>query len=211
MAQDNTILADEVIADEADSFSRHRRLVTLIWWQAVAIAALMAILVVGAPVMRPSYSFFARRPDDKTKQLVPLNEPNLTNQAVLSWTATSITEIMTLGFGDFDRQLLSQRMRFTDEGWESFLMALYKQGIRDAFKKQQLVLTTVPSDSPVIVAQGEDIDGKYFWQVELPIIMTYMTNNNMTQKSRAIIQLTIVRVPSSVNIGGIAIKAWKLP
>ena len=213
-AQEDT--AEEVIADEADAIARQRRLITLISVQGLAIGILAGIMILGAPIMRPIYKYKTVSPNNPDSSehfatdLVPLFNPNLTNQAVLSWAATSVTEIMTLGFGDFDHQLIVQRKRFTAQGWESFLKALVKQKIRDAFKTQQLILTTVPSDTPVIVAQGEDQDDGYKWVVELPVIMTFATNNNVTRKSRSIVRLTVVRVPGQDNVGGIAIKTWEV-
>ena len=66
--------------------------------------------------------------------------------------------------------------------------------IGDIFKKNQLVLTTVPRDTPVIVEQGENDDHIYEWTVQMPIIMTYATNNNLTRQEKSIITLTIVRL-----------------
>ena len=71
-------------------------------------------------------------------------------------------------------------------------------------------MTTVPSNTPVIVSKGVDLDNEYKWIVEMPIIETYMTNNNVTSRKKEIVRLTIVRVPSEKNISGIGIKSWKL-
>jgi hypothetical protein len=88
-----------------------------------------------------------------------------------------------------------------------------KENVRDAFKSRQLVLTTVPTDSPVILARGADpLRGDdYRWIVEMPVIMTYITNNNVLRRSHAIIRLTITRSPISMdNIRGVAIKTWQI-
>lgn len=204
--------AESVIADEKDSFLRHRRLMTLIGAQGLAIGILTVILIFGAPVLRPIfiYKYKTLSPDNQTRELIPLFNPNLTNRAVLSWTANSVTEIMTLGFGDFDAQLIAQRKRFTADGWKSFVRALDRRKVRDEFKGRQLILTSVPANIPVIVSQGEDPDYGYKWVVELPLIMTYATNNNVTKKSRTIVRLTLVRVPPRESVRGIAINVWDL-
>ena len=177
---------------------------------AVALLVLAVVFFLLAPVLQPITKFRAVRTDHAMAELSPLFMPNLTNQAVLAWTTTSVTAIMTVGFGDFDKQILAQRDRFTPEGWDSFLEALRAQDLRNSFKQHQLVLTTVPRDVPVITGQGPDPHNVYFWKVELPVIMTYATNDNKTQKQKAVIQLTIVRVPSKENTRGIAIRGWKL-
>lgn len=210
-----TYLTDDPFAldqvpNEAEDIARFRRMARILGYQALAIAVLIAALIFTAPLMQPFQHYFSLNPEKQLRPLVPLSEPNLTNQAILSWTATAVTEIMTVGFGDFDKQILSQRWRFTSDGWDSFLEALFRQGVRDAFRERQLVLTTVPADMPVITAQGLGPDERYLWRVELPIIMTYTTNNNVTKRERSIIQLTLVRVPSHENIGGLGIKSWRL-
>lgn len=199
---------EETVLDEKDIISRYKRLQTLLRNQAIAIGILTGILIFGSPVMRPYYIYRTIAPDRTSTRLVALSSPNLTKNAVLSWAATSVTEIMTLGFGDFDQQLTAQRQRFTQEGWLSFLKAIAQQNIRDAFKEQQLILTTVPTDVPVLLQEGEDPEHDYQWVVELPVIMTYATNNNVTRKSRGVVRLTIVRVPGQENIQGLGIDKW---
>jgi hypothetical protein len=64
----------------------------------------------------------------------------------------------------------------------------------------------VPSDTAVILAQGLNKEGIYQWRVQVPVIMTYATNNNVSQGHHAIVTLTIVRVSPQKSPFGIAIK-----
>ncbi len=201
-------IASDIVEDEADARLRHHRLMALIRAQALAIGILVAILVFGGPIMKPFNRYFTLSPERKKEELTTLYTPNLTNQAILSWAATSVTEVMTIGFGDYDRHIRAQRKRFTAKGWESFQKALKDQRVREEFLARQIVLTTVPADVAVIVNQGPDPENGYQWTVEMPVIMTYVTNNNVSKKSRSVARITIVRVPSSENVGGAAIKKW---
>lgn len=190
--------------------AKYKRLVNLVKTQAIIIGVLVCVIILGAPVAQTVYKYHAINPHRDVRNLVPLTGPNLTNEAVLSWATNSTVEILTLGFGDFDRQILSQYYRFTPEGWESFTKAIRDLDLRTTFKNRQLVLTTVPRDAAVITAQGENEYQDYEWQIELPIIMTYMTNNNVSQKQKALVKLTLVRVPPNKNSAGIGIKTWSL-
>ena len=187
------------------SFGKLKKRVVI---QTGAIVVLTIILVVLLPFAQPNDLYYAMRPDQKAMRLTPLDVPNMTNQAVLSWATTSIAEIMTVGFGDIDVKLPRQRYRFTKEGWTAYQEAFVAREIGETFKKSQLVLTTVPSNTPVITGQGVNIDQIYQWNVEMPIIMTYATNNNVMRKDRAIVSLEIVRVPAEQSSSGIGIKAW---
>jgi len=200
----------DIIVDEEMAHRQYKGLIRLVMNELYAIVVLTAILILSIPFAQPIYQYFALNPEQKTLGLVALEMPNMTNNAVISWTTIAITEIMTMGFGDYESHLKAQRFRFTPEGWDGFAKAFDRQKIGQSFKEHQLVLTTVPSNSPVIVGQGENAQHIYQWNVQMPVIMTFATNNNVTRRTNSVINLTIVRVPTDQNPAGIGIKTWSL-
>ena len=186
-------------------FARLRKLVTVQTW---AIGALTLVLLIILPLAQPVFLYYAMTPDKKLLQLVGLDMPNMTNRALLSWATNSVTEIMTMGFGDMDAKLPKQKWRFTKDGWNAYTTIFVRKKIGDTFKESQLVLTTTPSNTPVIIAQGVNPEQIYTWVVQMPVIMTYATNNNVTHKEREIVTLTIVRAPVEESPSGIAIQSW---
>ena len=174
------------------------------------IAALGVALILILPFAQPVYLYYAMGPDKSTMPMTGLLMPNMTNRAILSWATTSITEIMTMGFGDLDFKVPKQRHRFTQPGWDAYIKSFKSQKIGETFKQNELVLTTVPSNTPVILSQGVNPDDVYQWVVQMPIIMTYATNDNMTIKKQSIVTLVIVRVPAEESSAGIAIENWIL-
>lgn len=208
--KDDYTLAEEPKEDFAVMEARQAALIRKIGRRTFIILALLVVIIFLMPVLKPIYQYEALTPDKEKQSLVALDMPNLTDQAILSWAATSITEILTFGFGDFDQRILSQRNLFTDSGWDAFTQAIRDQDMRSTFKLRQLVLTSVPADSPVLVSKGENEEKLYLWIVQMPVIMTYTTNNDVSTRKRKIVQLTIVRVPPSQNEAGIGIKNWEL-
>lgn len=209
------LFADELpvqamVVDVDFENKRYVKLVKLVRLQSYVILSLVIFIILTMPLFEPVYRYFVRNPMAQIKSLVALNAPNLTNSAVISWATNSVVEILTLGFGDFDSQVGKQYFRFTREGWISFLTAAREMNLREIFKSHQLVLTTVPSDTPVIIFQGNNEDNEYQWILEMPVIMTYSTNMNVNQKESHVARLTLVRVPTSQNDYGIAIKQWVL-
>jgi hypothetical protein len=198
--------AFDVVANEEIEHDHHTKLTSLVFSQSIAIAILTILLIVLAPFMEPIYHYYARGPAGDEMAMTGLSVPNMTNRAVISWAVTSVTEMMTIGFGDLIPQLQAQNKRFTPDGWKRFVEAFRKQQISELFKGNQIVLTTVPSDTAVILAQGPDKQGVYQWKVQVPVIMTYATNNNVTQHHNAFVTLEIVRAVPDQNPGGIAIK-----
>jgi intracellular multiplication protein IcmL len=200
----------DLILDEDKEIRRYQKLMKWIGLQTIIIAILSGVLLLGAPFFMPIYQYYARNTKQEVMQLVPLTAPNMTNRAILSWATTSITEIMTMGFGDYKTKLPEQRFRFTPGGWDAFAMTFDKLKVGEKFQQNQLVLTTVPSTTPVIVQQGPNERHVYQWRVQMPVIMTYATNNNLTSHERAVVDLTIIRVNPNQNPAGIGIDSWRL-
>ncbi len=198
----------DTIENEEVEASHHQRQLSIVFSQSIIVIILVVLLVLLAPFLQPVYHYYARDPDGNLITLDALVMPNMTNQAIISWSVTSVTEIMTFGFGDMVNQLQVQKPRFTDAGWQSFLAAFRRQGTISIFKQNQLVLTTVPSDTAVIISQGLNAEEIYQWRVQVPVILTFATNNNVTTHRHGIITLTIERVNEDQNPAGIAIKTW---
>ncbi len=189
------------------AFSRLKKRVVSRTWIIVSLTAFVAILL---PFAKPIDIYYAITPEQKVRTLTGLTMPNMTNSAVLSWATTSITEVMTMGFGDIDRRVPLVKGRFTEKGWEAYVTTFNAMKISESFKQNQLILTTVPSNTPVIVGQGVNEEDVYQWNVQMPIIMNYATNNNVTRRQRATVSLSIVRVPFEENSFGIAIRNWRI-
>ncbi|MDE2030587.1 MAG: DotI/IcmL/TraM family protein, partial [Alphaproteobacteria bacterium] len=106
--------------------ARLKRRIEIQGW---AIAALATVLAVILPFAAPAYIYYARKPNNQIMRMVGLDMPNMTDRAVLSWATTSVTEIMTMGFGDMDVRLPRQRWRFTEDGWNAYTKAFVRDKI----------------------------------------------------------------------------------
>lgn len=209
----DSVPLDEV-PDQNKEEARLKRIYTIVWSESLAIAGLCVLLVLMLPFGSPVYRYYAKSENQSLEEalqnrMISLSMPNLTNRAVLSWAATSISEIMTFGFGDYEAKLKQQKNRFTDPGWAGFVKTFVEKEIGEKFQHRQLVVTTAPADTPVIVSQGENKENIYEWHVQAPVIVTFATNNDISTSSRAVVDLTIVRVPHEHNASGIAINIWR--
>lgn len=187
------------------SFDRVRRRIVIQSWILLALAPLLPLIL---PFTQPIYHYYSMNPNKEYWPMAGLDMPNITNRAILSWATVSVTEVMTMGFGDISKRMPQQRNRFTDEGWDAYMKMFDELKIKDTFKQSQLIMTTVPSNMPVIIKQGLNRDRVYQWDIEMPIIMTYATNNNVTTGQRGMAHLSIIRVPTVDNFAGIAINKW---
>ena len=178
------------------------------------IAVIEAVVIVGLIIMmffvvsnsKPENVYFATTNDGRLVPMVALNEPNLSTPALMSWSAQAATEVMTFGFNDYKRRLQEASRNFTRVGWASFTGALEKSRILEMVEQNQQVVTAAPRSAPVLVSEGMS-NGRYQWQVEIPMVITYQAGSQ-TRADNLIVTLLIVRVSKLESANGVGIEQW---
>jgi len=202
---DSSGLARVVIRNE---FYRdgYRSLLRLAVIQGVVILGLLGAMYTLIQVHQPENRFFATTEDGRLVPMVPLNEPNLSAPALMSWTAQAATEVMTFGFNDYRRRLQEASRNFTRRGWESFTQALQRSRIIEMVEASQQVVTAAPQGAPIIVSEGLNA-GRYQWQIQMPLILTYQSGSR-TRSDSLLVTLVVVRVPRLESSNGVGIEQW---
>ena len=95
-------------------------------------------------VHQPENRYFATTEDGRLIPMVPLNQPNLSTPALLSWVAQAASETMSFSFSNYRRSLQESSRHFTRAGWESFSAALQQARIIESVEANTQELTTVP-------------------------------------------------------------------
>lgn len=182
---------------------RVMRMVALV--QALAIVALIGAVIHFVEV-RKEYKYFATTEDGRLVPMIPLNQPNLSTPALLSWVAQASAEVMTFGHHDYKRRLQEASRSFTRTGWESFTTALERSEVMDMVDKQRQVVTAAPGGAPIITQEGM-VQDRYQWVVQLPLRVTYQSG---ARKSTKVLQLTliVVRVEQLESPHGVGINQW---
>ena len=178
------------------------------------VAVIEAIVILGLIFMmffvvsnsRPQNVYFATTNDGRLVPMVALNEPNLSTPALMSWSAQAATEVMTFGFNDYRRRLQEASRNFTRTGWASFTNALDKSRILEMVQQNQQVVTAAPRSAPVLISEGMS-NGRYQWQVEIPMVITYQAGSQ-TRADNLIVTLMIVRVSKLESPNGVGIEQW---
>jgi intracellular multiplication protein IcmL len=178
------------------------------------IAVIEAVIILGLLFMmffvvsnsKPQSVYFATTNDGRLVPMVALNEPNLSTPALMSWSAQAATEVMTFGFNDYRRRLQEASRNFTRTGWASFTGALDKSRILEMVQQNQQVVTAAPRSAPVLISEGMS-NGRYQWQVEIPMVITYQAGSQ-TRADNLIVTLLIVRVSKLESPNGVGIEQW---
>jgi intracellular multiplication protein IcmL len=184
----------------------YRSLLRLTLIQGMVILGLIGAMYVVVQSNQPENRFFATTEDGRLVPMVPLNEPNLSAPALMSWAAQSATEVMTFGFNDYRRRLQEASRNFTRRGWESFTQALQRSRIIEMVEAQQQVVTAAPQGAPIIVSEGLSA-GRYQWQIQMPLVLTYQSGSR-TRSDSLLVTLVIVRVPRLESSNGVGIEQW---
>lgn len=174
--------------------------------QSVIIVGLIMALLMYIGGAKPQDRYFATTADGRIMQLVPLDQPNMTPAALMSWVAQSVTEVMTFGFHDYQRRLQQSARHFTKAGWESFTAAMQRARIIDSVQAAQQTVSATPRSAPVLVQQGV-FNGKYRWVLQMPIRVTYRSNTT-SRTDNLNLNIVVERVPSLENPNGVGIVQW---
>lgn len=171
---------------------------------AQTVALILAVSAVYFLIQdRPEPRYFATRADGGLIRLIPLNEPMLTQEAILTWSHTAATKAFSFDFVGYRAQLQDAAQAFTPEGWRTFLKALEDSRNLEAVRERKLVVTSALQGAPVILAEGL-VNGVYSWQIEMPIVVAYRSSNE-TQRQNLLITMTVARVPTLEYPEGIGI------
>ncbi len=184
----------------------YRNFLRVILLQGIVIVGLILAMLYVIKVHQPENRYFATTEDGRLVPMVPLNEPNLSTPALMSWVAQACTEVMTFGFSDYRRRLQEASRNFTRRGWDSFTTALEASRIIEMVEANQQVVNAAPSGAPILQSHGE-FAGRYQWIIELPLALTYQSGDRRQMKTM-LVTVVVVRVPRLESPNGVGIEQW---
>ena len=170
--------------------------------------ALVVIFGLGSIILiqishRPLPSFTAVQFNNKQKMLLSAyTEPNLLPETIIRWAAMAATTAYSFDFVNYQKQVNAARPYFTDKGWQEYLASV--NPLLSTIVQNQLFVTSVVRNKPVISNQGNLPDLGYTWRIQVPFLVSYQSANTASKKSYTVL-LTIVQVPTNINPQGIGI------
>lgn len=179
--------------------------------RAAVIQSFVILFLVGAMyyvvhVHQPEDKYFATTVDGRVIPMVPLNEPNLSRPALMSWVAQAATETMTFGFSDYRRRLQESSRHFTKSGWAAFAKELSDIKLIESIEANYQIVTAAPAAAPII--EEETIrGGRYQWVVRVPLVLSYQSRES-TRTDQWMVTLVVVRVPRLESPNGVGIAQW---
>jgi intracellular multiplication protein IcmL len=160
--------------------------------QGISIAVI-ALLLINQPGPR----YFAATPDLRLAPLIPLDQPVLTQQGLLTWASDTITGAMSLNFLEWREKLEAIRTSFDDAAYKSFLASLQSSGVLDMIRDKRLSASAITTRAPVIIASGL-VGGTATWRIEFPLIVSYESSQGV-ENTQHLLATVLVRRASTVK------------
>lgn len=151
----------------------------------------------------PAPQYFATDSQGRIVELTPLDEPNLSQTALLQWANTAAVAAFTYNFVNYRQSLQGASDYFTPDGWQSFIQALNESNNLNAVIAKKLVVTAVATYAPVVLQQGV-LDGRYAWRIQIPLLVTYQSASQFTQQN-VIVTMLITRISTLDSARGVGI------
>lgn len=187
----------EILADAVKRLSK----VSLI--QGIAIVVIAVLLGVSF-YLSQQVTYFAVTNDGRLFKLQPLSQPVYHRSRVIAHGVQAISASFSLDFVNSKKTLTAARDYYTKDGFGSLMQALDKSGLLAKIEKEMLVASCIHTSTPVLSAEGVDVDGVYKWKIEFPIQFTLRASNKAIN-TPAIAILIIQRVPPEESLDGIGV------
>src|SRR3990167_570936 len=173
-----------------DNYRRTMKLLAVM----VVICAILAFVLAWMIYDKKQPLYYAAMTTGEVIPMHALSEPVVTSDFIIRWSSLTARLIYNLNFSTYQQQLDQIKDRFTAEGWEKMNDALNASGLIQALLNRKLIISSVVSGPPVILSRLI-IHGRFTWRVQMPMLVTYTSANDETQR-RILITMNVQRVPT---------------
>ncbi|MGE3919446.1 MAG: type IVB secretion system apparatus protein IcmL/DotI [Gammaproteobacteria bacterium] len=183
----------------------YRKIVGILLFAIVIVFILAGALVyqISHP---PTPKYFATDIQGRMIRLTPLDQPNLSQSALLQWANLAAVAAFTYNFVNYRQELEAASEFFTPDGWQNFISELQSSNNLKAVIDKKLVVSAVATGAPVILQQGV-LDGRYAWRVQMPILVSYQSASQITQQN-LVVTMLIIRISTLNSARGIGIEQF---
>ena len=106
----------------------------------------------------------------------------------------------------YREQLEKASHYFTYAGWKGFGEVFKAARNLETVLEKKLLVSAVATSAPMITKRGV-INGRYTWQVTMPILVTYQSSETNIQQALNVV-INVTRVSMQVNPEGIAVTQY---
>lgn len=165
-----------------------------------------SLIILRLYVTKPQPIYFAVNENLQMYKLPPLDQPSLSLSTLANWVGNVALETHTFDFNSINDSISRSKQFFTENGYVNYLEAI--ADFRDDIVSNQLIVSCLVKEAPVIQKNFISND-KYYWLVEIPIILTYSSAAISAKRENRKLTLILNRVDSTVNPYGVSVSGFK--
>ncbi|MEJ0061947.1 MAG: DotI/IcmL/TraM family protein [Alphaproteobacteria bacterium] len=174
--------------------------------QMISIFILVAGVVTMALTSKVEHVFFATTADGRIINIVPLNEPFITDGSLIAWMADTSKRVLSLSYHDYRQRLQDVAFNFTPKGWETFSKALKDARILELIEERKMVSELTIDAAPEILKKG-DLNGVYTWMLQMPVTLSFK-GQQAPQSIKGVLRVTISRVSTLQHPKGVGFEQF---
>lgn len=202
-------LKDLIAPDAVSKSGRSWKVLAVLLGAVALLLSLVQLVVVHS--FSPNWRYIAQNsPSARGQNLLVLDDPYLTDLAVMNWAGRVAADIRTMGYGDYDERIVDKYpVYFTDNGYLKFVQRFVDNGYIEAIERNKQNYIAVIRDQPIIVWKGW-VGTSYNWvvQVRLGTGVEVLGEKNSPPLKDLTVQLRIVMMDKSERPSGLAIDNW---
>jgi intracellular multiplication protein IcmL len=198
----------EFVFKRAQFYRKTYRRALVVFIASLVVNILLASLLLYIIYNPPTPVYFATNANGKVTPLFSLDEPNMSDAAVLEWAYKAAVASYTYSYVNYRGQIQAASGFFTGAGWKQYVDALGDTNNLKAVISKKLIVSAQAVAEPIILQKGK-LNGRFAWMIEIPLLVSYQNNEVYTQANYQarllIIRVPILNAPDGIGIEKIAV------
>lgn len=146
----------------------------------------------------------------KPRELIVTDRPYFSDSDVMNWAAEKVTNLYTLNYVQFSKQLVYSSQFFSTPAWNSWADAFRSPGNIQFIKEKHVFLTAALKTAPSVRSEGVSAHGDYEWHIAFPMYLKW-ENAAGSMTDTLAVSMTIRRTNDPLHPDGLEIAELNAP
>lgn len=186
---------------------RHNTMLTLILALTIALAASVVLNVWQYTRPTPQPKYFSATEDGRLIEFLPLADPINAGAKVTRFATDVVGCVKNLDAVHAEVQLEACRDYFSPATFQQLLDDMGREGVLVAIKQAGAIQDVSPS-APTIEAQGVNPDGRYTYQLEVPVRIGITSGRASKAYRDGVVTLRLTRVDTRQRSSGLIVTGY---
>lgn len=196
------------VALDNATYKNHYTMVLRIAFIVSVIALIEGAGLVGLLTHHPEPRYFAVSGNGSVIELKPLDQPLISSSALQQWAAETARLAYSIDYLRYQQQMTAIRDRFSASAYRDYVAQMGSTGNIEAITTKRLMMDA-QTGAAIINGSGVNAEGRYYWQVKVPLTVVRHFGGNQERSSNMEVQMEIVRVDNRMRPeSGVAVNSF---